>query len=106
MSESESFADENIEVVKPRHFTSELGAQIVMSEKQELGDYRVGDTVKFKRENTLPFGQIEFLSQLQDDELKVEIIGISLDDKLIVKLKDIDAFVEECFVEELNSSKA
>ena len=95
----------NVEVIKPSTFESAIGTQIAKSEKQELEGYKVGDVVAFKRVNALPFGQVPFFDQLEDNELKLEIVGVSFDDKLIVKLEGID-FFDECTVEELNSSKA
>lgn len=91
---------------RPAAFESALGSSIVKGERQELGEYKVGDIVNFKRVNALPFGQAEFLDMIEDEDLKLEIVGISDEDKLIVRLTVAEDFVEQCTVEQLNSSRA
>ncbi len=93
------------EVLKPMSLESALGKPIEMTETTELGGYRVGDVIQFKRVNALPFGQADIFEYVEDKYLELEIIGVSLEGKLIVRWTAAEAFIEQCTVEQLNASR-
>jgi hypothetical protein len=93
------------EVVKPRFVESALGNRIELSNKQELGGYCVGDIFKFKRENKFTFGEADVFSKVDDEDLSMEIIGITRQDTLVLRWVAAPAFIDECTVEQLDESK-
>ncbi len=94
------------EVLRPKSIESALGDSIEMTEAAELGGYKVGDVIQFKRVNALPFGQIDFLLDIPDDHLDLQVIGISSKGTLVVRLTAVDMFIGDCTVEQLNASRA
>ncbi len=95
----------DLEVSKPQTVESPLGSTLELSDLKELGPYKVGDKIKFKRNNTFAFGNADFLSFVDDDELILEIVGVTKENTLVVKLAIIEGFLDQCTVEELNQSK-
>jgi hypothetical protein len=105
MSEAAPIIDSHPEIIKPTSFETGLGGQVDKSEALEMGGYRVGDIIRFKKINSLSFGNLDMFSDAEDDERELKIIGISREGKLIVQWTIADAFIDQCSVEELNASR-
>jgi hypothetical protein len=81
-----------------------IGTHIELSDTQELGGHNVGDTFKFKRVNTFAFGEADIFSHVDDEDLSMEIIGITHQDTLVLRWVAGPAFIDECTVDQLNQS--